>query len=275
MVFRFRFCAVVVAALWFWVANIVVAGPPEFPVATNDQPYRLNNVLVIGEQVSAPAGGGSDTVLSGKMLADREVTSPRDLTAIVPNLTLFDANGDRLPRFSVRGLRENNFGYTETAVSVYVDDVPYFDSFSRGVPLYDVESAEFLHGPQGTTLGASRPGGVLNLFTRLPDNEWRGQVSSSIGNFDAVSISGGVSGPFVKDEAYAGLDGLYSKRDGYFYNTVTGTHPDSRDTLAGRAQIRWTPFERLVDHAILAFRPWPAASDGSGVRRARRAGMGR
>jgi iron complex outermembrane receptor protein len=179
------------------------------------------------------------------MLADRSVTSPRELTAIIPNLTLFDADGDRLPRFSVRGLRENNFGYTETAVSVYVDDVPYFDSFSRGVPLYDVESAEFLHGPQGTAFGASRPGGVLNLFTRLPGNQWQGFVNAGAGNFDSVSVSGGVSGPFVKDEAYLGLDGLYSRRDGYFYNTVTGSHPDSRDTLAGRAQIRWTPAERL------------------------------
>ncbi len=224
---------------------VLAETPSSIPTSTNVQPYRLNDVVVIGESVRAPVGGGSATELSGNLLTESGVTSPRDLTAILPNITVFDANGDRLPRFSVRGLRESNFGYTETAVSLYVDDVPYFDSFTRGVPLYNLESAEFLHGPQGTAFGASRPGGVLNLFTRLPGNEWTGIARGSAGNYDAVSFSAGVSGPFVKDHAFGGLDGLYAKRDGYFYNTVTGTHPDSRETLAGRAQVRWTPVERL------------------------------
>ena len=243
---QFRFCVLACALPCLPLASNALADPPSASAgATNEQPYRLNSVVVIGQQVSAPVGGGSDTVLSGTMLTDRQVASPRELTAIVPNLVLFDADGDRLPRFSVRGLRENNFGYTETALTVYVDDVPYFDSFSRGVPLYDVASAEFLHGPQGTAFGASRPGGVLNLFTRLPGNEWSGVSRLDVGNYDAVAFSAGVGGPFVKDEAYLGLDGLFSKRDGYFHNTLLDTHPDSRETLAGRAQIRWTPTERL------------------------------
>jgi iron complex outermembrane receptor protein len=246
MTIRFRLYALAGMAQWLLLTNVASAEPsPASQGATNEQPYRLNDVLVIGETVSVPVGGGSAIELAGGMLADREITSPRELTAIIPNLTTFDADGDRIPRFSERGLRENNFGYTETAVSVYVDDVPYFDSFSRGVPLYDVESAEFLHGPQGTTFGASRPGGVLNLFTRLPGNEWYGVSRLDAGNYDAVSFSAGAGGPFVKNEAYLGIDGLYSRRDGYFNNTFLGTHPDSRDTLAGRAQVRWTPVERL------------------------------
>jgi iron complex outermembrane receptor protein len=212
---------------------------------SKDQPYRLSRVLVIGETVRAPIGGGSALEVPGQMLADRQVSSPRELTAIIPNLVLFDANGDRLPRFSVRGLRENNFGYTETAVGVYVDDVPFFDPFSRGIPLYSVELAEYQRGPQGTMFGASRPGGVLNFYTRLPGNEWHGAVRGGGGNFEAMSVSGGAGGPLIKDRMFARLDGLYSSRDGYFHNTITGTNPDSRDTLSGRAQFRWTPVDRL------------------------------
>ncbi len=246
MPLRFRSVALLCAGLCLLSPSVSLAQePPQSPEVTNTQPYRLNEVVVIGEHVSVPEGGGSATELPGSLLVDRDVTSPRDLTSIIPNFTVFDANGDRLPRFSVRGLRENNFGYTETAVTVYVDDVPYFDSFSRGVPLYDIESAEYLHGPQGTTFGASRPGGVLNLFTRLPGNTWQGNVRGDVGDYDTVSIAGGFSGPLAKDEAYAGMDGLYSKRQGYFHNTYLNNHPDTRDTLAGRGQLRWTPVERL------------------------------
>lgn len=213
--------------------------------ATNSQPYRLDTVVVTGIADGPTPASGNATTFSAATLTDRVVTSPRELTTLVPNLAVFDANGDRLPRFSMRGVRENNFGYGESAVSVYVDDVPYYDQFSRGVPLYNVESADFLPGPQGTVLGASRPGGVLNLFTRLPGNDWHGNAQGSFGNFDAVSLSAGVSGPVVKDQLFLGVDGLFAKRNGYFYNTTTLTHPDSRETLAGRIQLRWTPAERL------------------------------
>ncbi len=209
------------------------------------QPYRLEKVTVLGALDPVPTGGGAVTRVTGEELRDRGVLSPRDLTAIAPNLTTFDANGDRTPRFSLRGLRENNFSYGESAVAIYVDDVPYSDLFTRGIPLSDVESGEFFRGPQGTLFGANRPGGVLNLLTRLPGNDWHGRSSFSYGNYDAVNGQASVSGPVVKDTLFVGVSGIYGKRDGYFHNLVTGNDPDSRETLAGRAQVRWTPTETL------------------------------
>lgn len=238
------------AMLWFglipWGAcSGQTTGPtplgPELPVT----PYRLHEVTVIGDAVPAPVGAGNVTLLPETTLGERGLTSPRDLGALAPNLMLFDANGDRLPRFSVRGLRENNFSYGETAVAVYVDDVPYFDSLSRGVPFVNLTAVEFLPGPQGTTLGASRPGGVLNLYTRLPDSQWRGFARGSGGNYEAVSLAGGASGPVKANRVAAGLDGYFAKRDGYIENLATGRRPDTRETLAGRAQVRWTPTDSL------------------------------
>jgi len=166
-----------------WLAcGLPLAGELEQGGAgTEEQPYRLAPIVVTGEPVGLPMGGGTATVLGAETLVEKSVATPRDLTAVIPNLAVYDANGDRLPRFSARGFRENNFGYGESAVAVYLDGVPFYDAFSRGLPLYNVEVAEFLHGPQGVVSGISRPGGVLNLYTRQPGEWQEGRVRVSEG----------------------------------------------------------------------------------------------
>jgi iron complex outermembrane recepter protein len=216
-------------------------------LGTPDQPYRTGT---IAEPAGWLAGGGTATVWSGPVLREQAITAPRSMTAMAPNLTVFDASADRVPRFSLRGLRENNFGYGESAAVVYLDGVPYYDLFSRGVPLYNIETAEFRHGPQGTVQGASRPGGVLNLYSRQPGDVQQGWASLGYGNYNAVRGELGFEVPVVPGEVSVGLDGLYSRRDGYFHNLTLDTHPDGRETKAGRFQVRWTPEENL--HLTLA-----------------------
>ena len=219
--------------------------PPPAPTNLDAQPYRLGTVIVTGDVNDAPAVSASVSMVSGGELEDRGITSARDLTAITPNLATFDANGDRTPRFSLRGLRENNFSYGESAVAIYLDDVPYSDLYTRGMPLFDIYSGEFYRGPQPTLFGANRPGGVLNLMTRLPGNECRGHGTVSYGNYNAIGVAAGADGPIIKDHLFFGVSGFFNQRDGYFDNLVTGNDPDHHETLAGRAQLRWTPTERL------------------------------
>ena len=185
--------------------------------------------------------GTSVTLLSGERIQSGEVESVRDLNGVAPNVTLFDANNERIPKFSVRGLRENNFGAGEPAVGLYVDDVPYTDLSSRGLPLYEVEEVELLRGPQGTLYGAGAAGGLVSITTRQPGNRWRGYGSASYGNYNNQNYEAGVSGPLVKEHLYVGLAGVYTWRDGFIHNNYLNTHPDTMETVAGRAILRWTP----------------------------------
>ena len=52
------------------------------------------------------ADSSATTVVSGDEVRPGEITSVRDLSAQEPNLTVFGANDDRTPKFSIRGLRE-------------------------------------------------------------------------------------------------------------------------------------------------------------------------
>jgi len=208
------------------------------------EPTGLPPVTVIGEATDlAQLETVSASVVAGDMFEWGGYHNTRELTAIAPNTSLFDGNNQRTPRFSVRGFRENNFLIGEPAVGLYVDDMPYLDVASRGLPLYDIEQAEFYRGPQGTMFGAGGIGGVMNIRTLQPDNHWRGSVTAGYGSYNEMNFQGGISGPIVTNQLYFGISGMFGQSDGFVNNLNLGTDADSRETLSGRAVLRWTPTE--------------------------------
>jgi iron complex outermembrane receptor protein len=218
-------------------------------VITNSSTYQLPVVTVYGAEPGESPGvtepANAVTVLSGEQVRPGGITTTRELGTYLPNVTVFDANNDRTPKFSIRGMRENNFAAGDPAVGFYVDDVPYTDLNSRGVALFDVERIEFLRGPQGTLFGANGPGGVINVVTRQPGDQWEGNAGISYGTYEAQSYEMSVRGPIIAETLSIGVAGIYSKRDGFVENLFNGSHPDDKKTLAGRLQVGWTPTETL------------------------------
>lgn len=213
-------------------------------IVVTNEPVELPTITVIGQPPELPQGETvSASVVAGDMFEWGGYNDTRELTAIAPNTSLYDGNNQRTPRFSVRGFRENNFLIGEPAVGLYVDDVPYLDVASRGLPLYDIEQAEFYRGPQGTLFGAGGIGGVMNIRTRQPGNQWRGSATVGYGSYNEQNYQAGVSGPIVTNKLYFGISGLFNQQDGYVNNLALGTDADSRETLSGRAVLRWTPSE--------------------------------
>ncbi len=206
-------------------------------------PTQLAPVTVTGAAVAAIPQSSSSavTVVSGDEVQVGEITSTRDLTAQTPNLSVFDGNDQRTPRFSIRGFRENNFGVGEPVVGLYVDGVPYFDMNSRGLALFDAREIQFIRGDQGTLYGASGVGGVINVLTVQPQNQTHGYAEASYGNYNAQDYQIGVSGAIVTNKLFFGVNGLDSLRDGFVRNSFDGGRPDAQQTLGLRGVLRWTP----------------------------------
>mgnify|MGYP001197298467 CR=1 FL=1 len=218
--------------------------------------YRMPTVTIYGSSPTNDVqevlqSANTVTVLTGEQVRPGSITTTRELGSYLPNVTVFDANNDRTPKFSVRGLRENNFAAGESAVGFYVDDVPYTDLNSRGLALFNVEQIEFLRGPQDTLFGASRPGGVINIVTRQPGDVWEGRAGFAYGNYNTQTYDVAVRGPIVSEKLSLGVSGIYSTRDGFVKNTLTGSRLDDKETLGGRLQLRWTPTETLDFSFIL------------------------
>ncbi len=206
-------------------------------------PAQLAPVTVTGAAVAAipQAESNAATVVAGQEVEVGEIASTRDLSAQTANFMVFDADDQRSPKFSFRGFRENNFGAGEPVVGLYVDDVPYFDMYSRGVTLYDVREMEFVSGDQGTLYGASGVGGVVNIVTRQPGNQTHGYVEASYGNYNSQDYQLGLGGALVQNKLFFNLDGIYGLRDGFVFNNFAHDHPDSQNAVNGRATLRWTP----------------------------------
>ena len=229
------------------IAGLFQFGVFSLAAQQTNEPVQLPPVIVEGVAPApiAQADSSATTMISGDEVQPGGITSVRDLTAQEPNLTVFGANDDRTPKFSIRGLRENSFGVGEPVMGMYVDDVPYFDINSRAMPLYDVAGIELARGEQGTLYGASGAGGVMNITTRQPVNQWHGSTTLSFGDYNMESYQIGAGGAIISNQLYLNLSGLYGFRDGYVHNLALNDHPDTQDTLSGRAELIWTPSEPL------------------------------
>ena len=202
---------------------------------------QLPPVMIISEAPQTESR--SVTLLSGDTITLGGIQEVRDIQTALPNFTVFDANNTRMPKFSVRGLRENNFGVGQSAVGLYVDGIPYTDMMSRGLSLYDVDHIEFLRGPQGTLFGASAaPGGIINVRTRQPGAEWVGSAGLGYGDHGTREYRLNASGPLT-EQIGVSFSSLYNDRDGFVTNLPTGQEIDGRESVAGRVQFVLTPSE--------------------------------
>lgn len=219
---------------------LAIRGTAETPPLASP-PILMTPVVVYGGDYRVLPGAASLNILTDDPIPGDARTTTRDLTARAPNLMVLDGNNNRMPRFSVRGWRENNFTTGDPAVGIYLDDVPCADLYSRSLLLHDVESIEFIRSPQGTLYGAGGPGGVINITSRQPGDAWHGNAGFTYGSYDQKTGDLAVRGPVVADQLTLGVAGVYGTRDGFVKNLVNGRRLDTQETLAGRLQLHWTP----------------------------------
>ena len=183
------------------------------------------------------------TTFSETQIEDANITSLDSVADRTPNFTFFPSGGNRTSAFySVRGVTNFN-AFSRDAVGFFVDDVPYDFAAFVDQDLVDLERIEVLRGPQNILYGRSASGGVVNIVTRRPTNEYEFGVAASYGNFDDFETQLSVSGPIVEDELLFRLSGSYGTQDGFVYNTFLNEDIDGGQSFTGRGQLVWTPTE--------------------------------
>lgn len=80
-----------------------------------------------------------------------------------------------------------------------------------GTDLYGFEAIDILKGPSSVLYGQAPPGGIVNMRSRRPEDQFRGEVGGQYGSFDHVQVNFDVTGPLT-DALSARLTGLYRDR---------------------------------------------------------------
>src|SRR5690606_31418340 len=124
---------------------------------------------------------------------------------------------------SIRGIATTSY---DPAVATYIDGVNQFSLDSYISQLNDVERIEVLRGPQGTLYGRNASGGVINIITKQPENRMNGYVQMDYGSYNLQRYTAGIRFPLVTDKLYFGAAGMFSSRDGFFFNEFTGSSYD-------------------------------------------------
>jgi iron complex outermembrane recepter protein len=161
----------------------------------------------------------SVTAIGGESIAASGIADTRDLATLVPGLAIRTTTGSFQP--AIRGIGTSS-SVVENPVSLYIDGV-YFPQQREGLrELNDIEQVAVLKGPQGTLFGRNATGGVIQITTRKPSQEFSGEMGVSIDNYALFKgnmyLTGGLS-----ETLSASLSTFYSTQgDGWGKNVTTG-----------------------------------------------------
>jgi iron complex outermembrane recepter protein len=201
-------CRLLVSALGL-IAGIeasITAGAAETPVAVEaTSAGTLEEVVVTAQKRSEKLQDVplAVTALTGDELTDAGVTKFLDLGQVVPTLSIGNAVG-----FSfvyLRGVGSTAIGPgIELPISFYLDGVYYASTVSP--TFYDfanIDRVEVLKGPQGTLFGRNATGGLIQIITRDPTQQFQAQGEVTYGNYQTLTgkfyLSGGISENLAAD----------------------------------------------------------------------------
>lgn len=211
--------------------------------AGQDDDYDAGNELIV------TATRRSDTVqnvpiaitaLGPQLLEKAGVDNVRDLEQLAPSLQSSTGQSSATgTTIYIRGITTggDNPGF-EPAVGVFIDGVFRARAGVAISEFPELERVEVLRGPQGTLFGRNTSAGALSIFTAQPQFETHGYVEATYGNYDAMGIKGGITGP-VSEQFALRLDGGYRKRDGYIkdVNSDRAINDVDRWNLRGQALL--------------------------------------
>ena len=220
------------------------------------------------------------TAVNSEMLEARSQTNISEITDQAPSVTLKPQGSAFGPSLgaSIRGVGQYDFNPAlEPGVGLYVDDVYYATLTGAIFDLLDLDRVEVLRGPQGTLAGKNSIGGAVKLYSKRPTGNNSGFISGTYGSRNRMDLR--ASADFgLTDELAMRVSGVAKKQEGYVDRldfgcvnppgsalnpAVGGVQPVTSagrcrvardgevDYLAGRAQLRYQPSDR-IDVNIIA-----------------------
>lgn len=257
-------------AIWAGIATPAYA--QEVPASASDEQTGIDEIVVTAQkkEESLQDAAIAIDVVTGDDLEAQGVTNARDITKLVPALTLGNGGGQNTSLF-LRGVgnRTNN-AYNDPAIAVSYDGVYLAKPGAlTGAAFYDLERVEVLKGPQGILYGRNATGGALNILPAKPElGALSGGFSVSFGSYDAVNASGFVNLP-VGDSGAVRVAASRQVQDGF-----NRDGSDDRDIWSVRGQALFEPSDNLSirigadyskaggvgpgNHYVGAFGPAPA-----------------
>jgi iron complex outermembrane receptor protein len=176
------------------------------------------------------------TAFDSALIEATGITSMRDYVNLTSNMTLMETQNNAFAFVNIRGLSQ--IRNVDPTVAVVIDGVLSTTSLAFSQELYDIQQIEVLKGPQGALYGRNASGGAINITTKQPIDEFEAFVRGGLGNGDAASASGVVSGPLA--ESLLGRAVVaFKDADGWRDNVATGDKADPYENTSVAGKLLW------------------------------------
>ncbi|AOO66295.1 putative TonB-dependent receptor [Sulfurospirillum halorespirans DSM 13726] len=206
--------------------------------------YNLEGVTVSANKIEEKIQDvpQSITVLSESNLEDREIKNVEGIIQEIPNMSFSPLYYQSV---NFRGINQSIFT-SNNPVTIYIDGVSQSNSYAYEASLANVDHVEVLRGPQGSLYGKDSIGGIINIITKLPKNEWGGTIGAEYGTDNYMYTTMSVGGAVVDDVLFVNVNGDYASDEGYItnlYDGEKGIDETSKHNIG--VNMTWKPTDRF------------------------------
>lgn len=167
-----------------------------------------------------------------------------NLVTAIPNVNFSKGNFTGY-NFQIRGVGAKLVAASgDAGTGIHLNNAPMTANNLFEAEFYDVERVEVLRGPQGTLYGRNATGGVVNMITAKPVQDFEASIRGEIGNYNTRKLRGMINIP-LGDLFAVRAAGTMLKRDGFGDNLFTGNDADDRDLWAARVTLGFNPVDAV------------------------------
>ena len=223
-------------------AKTTVSEPTKATASAAAAPAQSGDIVVTAQhrEQRLQDVGIAVSAVSGHQLKDMHVTTATDLVMAVPSLKM-NAYGSSQVVFNIRGVSQNDYGdQQEPPIAVYQDD-SYASSINlASFPIFDLQRAEVLRGPQGTLFGRNATGGAVQFISNKPTKYFDGYMTAATGSYSEILTEGALSGPLAHNLQLR-VAGIRERDEGYLKSITGGPALGANNHWALRGIIAWQP----------------------------------
>jgi len=195
------------------------------------------------------------TAFTEAMLDRKGLNTLEDVARLTAGVTLEEVAFPQDIRITIRGLSPSrgrpNVAVLQDGIDVSSESVQSAGgSLLINPRLFDIERIEIVKGPQSALYGRSAFAGAINYITKKPTNDWENKLSTEIGDYGNLQLSGGIYGPITEDKLLLGLNAAYWTHNGYYDNSITGGDTGGTEGVG----FSGTLISNLTEDVSLTFR---------------------
>jgi iron complex outermembrane recepter protein len=205
------------------------ASVEEVVVTAQKRSERLQNVPI------------SINALTDDAIRKSNITSLDSVQRYAPGLTMSTVGSGFVSYTYLRGAGTNQIDAgSDPSVAFFIDEVYIAGTPGLQFDLFDAERIEVLKGPQGTLFGRNAAAGAISITTKKPMPTFGAELYGEVGDYDAFTMRGNVTGPLTKDGSLLGRVSIgYRRRGAFTENLAGGSDPGDIDSIGGRAQLEY------------------------------------